>query len=121
MNFYLWLLGPDYQMPLAGNRPWHHIVRVVEVKRNDDTEAKAEEQMEAYIQAENLRRKSPGISGYGQHGVHILVAGEHASQDASWAGIAMPAPGDQFTRELCEISILSKLTGVFCRLSLVCS
>ena len=43
--------------PQPGIARDHHIVCVVEVKRNNDTEAKAEEQMEAYMeQAANLPR-----------------------------------------------------------------
>lgn len=43
----------------------HHIVCVVEVKRNDDTEAQAEEQMEAYMeQAANLPQREESLRGY---------------------------------------------------------
>jgi hypothetical protein len=43
------------------------------------TEAKVEEQMRVLYgtssKSASTRRKSPGISGYRQHGAHILVAG----------------------------------------------
>ena len=53
----------------------HHIVCIVEVKRSNDTEAKAEEQIWNKQQSASARRKPSGISGHGRHGSHILVAG----------------------------------------------
>lgn len=89
----------------------HYIVCVVEVKRNNDTQAIAEEQMASYLeQAANLPQREENLRGY-------LVMGNIVRtfwlQDDG-AGVvvkmadevfAISAPGDQFTRELCEISI----------------
>jgi thiol-disulfide isomerase/thioredoxin len=77
--------------PQPGNERDHHIICVVEVKRNNDTEAKAEEQMETYMkQAANLP----------QHRVSEKKVSRYIWLWATWC-----AHCDQFTRELCEISI----------------
>ena len=58
------------------DRDHHHdIVCIVEVKRSNDTEAKAEEQMETYMEQAAICLEPSGISGHGRHGSHILVAG----------------------------------------------
>jgi hypothetical protein len=89
----------------------HHIVCVVEVKRNNDTEAKAEEQMEAYMeQAANLPQRDESLRGYLVMGNMVRTFwlqddGEGVEVRMAEQAFATSAPGDQFTRELCEISI----------------
>jgi hypothetical protein len=100
--------------PQPGIECNHHIVCVVEVKRDNDTEAKAAEQMRNYMrQAANLPQREENLRGYlvmgnmvrifwlqaQGEGVPVVMAAEQA--------FAMSAPGDRFTRELCEISIRS--------------
>ena len=67
------------------------------------SEAKAEEQMETYMeQAANLPQREESLRGY-------LVMGDMVRilwlQDDGDGVEVRTAPGDQFTRELCEISI----------------
>lgn len=89
----------------------HYIICVVEVKRNDDTEAKAEEQMEAYmVQAANLPQRDQNLRGYLVMGNMVRTFwlqdnGEGVEVRMAEQVFSLSAPGDQFTRELCETSI----------------
>ena len=89
----------------------HHIVCVVEVKRNDDSDAKAEEQMLAYMrQAANLPQREESLRGYLVMGDRVRTfwlqdEGEGVEVKMATQTFFMSARGDQFTRELCEISI----------------
>src|SRR5260221_12895206 len=97
--------------PQAGIDRDHHIVCVVEVKRSNDTEAKAEEQMETYMeQAANLPQREESLRGYLVMGDMVRIFwlqddGDGVEVRMAEQTFAMSAPGDQFTRELCEISI----------------
>jgi len=98
-------------MPQPGIDRDHHIVCVVEVKRSNDTEAKAEEQMETYMeQAANLPQREENLRGYLVMGDVVRIFwlqddGDGVEVRMAEQTFAMSAPGDQFTRELCEISI----------------
>src|SRR5258707_1612617 len=89
----------------------HHIVCVVEVKRNGDTESKAEKQMEAYMEyAANLPQREESLRGYLVMGNMVRTFwlqddGEGVEVKKAERAFAMSATGDQVTRELCEISI----------------
>jgi hypothetical protein len=89
----------------------HYIVCVVEVKRNNDTQAIAEEQMVRYLeQAANLPQREENLRGYLVMGNIVRTfwlqdEGEGVEVRMADHVFAMSAPGDQFTRELCEISI----------------
>jgi len=75
---------------------------VVEVKRNNDTEAKAEEQMEAYMeQAANLPQREESLQGYLVMGNMVRTFwlqddGEGVEVRMAEQAYAMSAPGDQF-------------------------
>ena len=84
---------------------------MVEVKRNNDTQAMAEEQMASYLeQAANLPQREENLRGYLVMG--NIVRTFWLQDDGAGVVVKMAdevfatsAPGDQFTRELCEISI----------------
>jgi hypothetical protein len=98
-------------IPQPGIDHDHHIVCVVEVKWNNDTEAKAEEQMKAYMeQVASLPQREESLWGYLVMGNMVRTFwleddGEGVEVRMAEQAFAMSAPGDQFTHELCEILI----------------
>lgn len=88
----------------------HYIVCVVEVKRNLETEVFAEDQMTRYMeQAADLPLREENLEGFLIMGSTVrayrledLGLGVEAQSDQTFA---VSAPGDQLTRQLCEISV----------------
>jgi hypothetical protein len=97
--------------PQPGTEHDHFIVCVVEVKRDYETEAKSEEQMEAYMeQAANLPKLEENLRGYLVLGSMVCTFwlqddGEGVEVKTTRQAFDMSALGDRFTRELCQISI----------------
>ncbi|KIJ33048.1 hypothetical protein M422DRAFT_35645 [Sphaerobolus stellatus SS14] len=106
---------PDFVIvkvtPQDGIERKHYIVCIIEVKRNDDTDALAVDQMTRYMeQAANLPLRVEGLCGYLIMGSGIRkfqLENFGAGVKVTWEPLVfkMTDAGDRFTRELCEISI----------------